>query len=98
MRDTDLVEAVRGIVLSILNSRTTEIRDGWLYGQWWSVEASDVNLSIVKMPDGNFLRGVPRSDGIASLTQGDVILMAVPRGGAVCIVCRVIGNAGAFSV
>ncbi len=91
-----MADAIRSMVLSLLNSKTTQIRDSWLYAQWYAAESSDANLSQVILPDGEILRGVPKNSAAGSLVSGDVVLLAVPRAGPVCIICKISGNYAAY--
>lgn len=96
--NTDLIDNIRSVVLSILNSRSTELPDAWLYAQFSAAESSDADLSIITLPDLTTLRGVPKNSAVGSLTEGDVVLLAIPRSGPACIICRVIGNFANFTL
>lgn len=89
--NNEFADSVRAIVVAMFNSRTTELPDGWLYAQYSFAEA-DPDLSAIVLPDGSLLRGVPKNADIASLTSDDIVLLAVPRNGPTCIICKVIGN------
>ena len=98
MMDAALADAIREFVFSLMNSNTTKLPNPWLYAQWDSEEPTDTNLSVVRLPDGSTLRGVPKGESVGTLIQNDTILVAVPRSGPMVIIDRVLGNPAAFTV